>query len=307
MPDVKRAGRRLRDAIELQFKDLPKAERHSRAVQMIASHRSEEVNLDDCLVIVDRDRLLSVLLLVRQTDGTIYVWPAISASGVPIEQAQVHRRLLYLEAATVVDRDAWIGQTLLGLDEADESDALAANGFPRLTNLIFMNRPLDEPPPPLDPQPGWRALQFDADSNAAVFEHTIARTYVGTLDCPELNGCRTGAESLAGHRLAGTFSSDRWHVFLIDDAPVGILLLTDHGDERVQEVVYFGIVPEHRGQGIGRRLILEGLHRASRDGALEMVLAVDVRNAPAISLYESLGFQEFDRRTVHARLPRRQS
>jgi ribosomal protein S18 acetylase RimI-like enzyme len=305
MPEVKRAGRRLRDAIELQFKDLPPDERRSRAIQLIQTHENRTVNLDDCLVVFERGRLVSVLLLVRQSDGTIYVWPAASASGVPCEQTAQNHRQLYAEAAAVVDRRGWIGQTLLSVDETVQSADLAANGFPRLTDLLFMNRPLDDPIPVQDELPGWSVQSYDEQTNATLFSETIERTYIGTMDCPELNGCRTGIESLAGHRLAGTFSADCWHIFSIDDEPVGLLLRTEHPEEQVQEVVYFGIVPERRGQGFGRRLILEGLTRAAGSGAHELVLAVDVRNTPALGLYESLGFQKFDRRTVHARLPGR--
>jgi GNAT superfamily N-acetyltransferase len=52
-----------------------------------------------------------------------------------------------------------------------------------------------------------------------------------------------------------------------------------------------GVVPARRGAGIGEQL-MRGLFRQARDlGAREMVLEVITENAPAISLYEKLGFQ----------------
>ena len=51
-----------------------------------------------------------------------------------------------------------------------------------------------------------------------------------------------------------------------------------------------GVVPDHRGSGIGEALTRKLLDRAREAGAHEMVLEVIVENAPAIALYEKLGF-----------------
>lgn len=52
-----------------------------------------------------------------------------------------------------------------------------------------------------------------------------------------------------------------------------------------------GVVPARRGAGIGRRLMQGLLDRARGLGAREMVLEVIAENAPAIALYEKLGFR----------------
>jgi ribosomal protein S18 acetylase RimI-like enzyme len=51
-----------------------------------------------------------------------------------------------------------------------------------------------------------------------------------------------------------------------------------------------GVVPDRRGTGIGESLTRRLLDRARQVGAHEMVLEVIVENAPAIALYEKLGF-----------------
>jgi ribosomal protein S18 acetylase RimI-like enzyme len=51
-----------------------------------------------------------------------------------------------------------------------------------------------------------------------------------------------------------------------------------------------------RGQGLGRRLLTELLHRAARiEGVEQIVLAVAAPQAAAIALYRSLGFVSFGR------------
>jgi GNAT superfamily N-acetyltransferase len=52
-----------------------------------------------------------------------------------------------------------------------------------------------------------------------------------------------------------------------------------------------GVVPGHRRRGIGEELTRALLDQARSAGAAEMVLEVIDANAPAIALYEKLGFQ----------------
>lgn len=53
----------------------------------------------------------------------------------------------------------------------------------------------------------------------------------------------------------------------------------------------FGITPEFRGKGWGRRLLQYALERFKEEGIITVELTVDELNAQAMSLYESLGFQ----------------
>jgi ribosomal protein S18 acetylase RimI-like enzyme len=70
--------------------------------------------------------------------------------------------------------------------------------------------------------------------------------------------------------------------------------------DRVWEVVYLGLTPEARGRGLGRAAVSHAVELA-RTHAHLIELAVDVRNRPALKLYESTGFQIVDRRAVHIR------
>ena len=59
----------------------------------------------------------------------------------------------------------------------------------------------------------------------ALFERTLLRSYDGTRDCPEVNGVRTIAEIIAGHRAQGKHDPDRWWLAFAEDQPVGVLLV----------------------------------------------------------------------------------
>src|SRR5205085_3028371 len=99
---------------------------------------------------------------------------------------------------------------------------------------------------------------------------------------------------LAGHRGQGTFHPDFWWLAYDGAKPVGMLLLSEMADGVTWELAYLGIVPEYRRHGLGRALTLHALHALRDQPATRIQLCVDVRNAPARHLYQSLGFTDVE-------------
>ena len=52
-----------------------------------------------------------------------------------------------------------------------------------------------------------------------------------------------------------------------------------------------GIIPDHRGNGIGRALVLQSLFGFRQAGITRVYLEVTAENGPAVGLYRSLGFR----------------
>lgn len=52
-----------------------------------------------------------------------------------------------------------------------------------------------------------------------------------------------------------------------------------------------GVIPEHRGQGLGRALVLRALAGFRSTGLKRVYLEVTADNKQAVSLYQSIGFQ----------------
>lgn len=198
-------------------------------------------------------------------------------------------------------RDAWA------------SRALHAARFLFVGSLSYLRRParLLEFERGLPPQPDWppgvRVERFDQhpDRDAAERDliRALDRSYIRTLDCPELCGLRPTRDILESHRATGVWDPALWWTVYHDDQPEGCLLMARCPQTVSSELVYLGLSPVLRGRGIGSRLLAMGL-RAVCSGpspGIEIVCAVDRRNAPALRLYERAGFRPFAERVAFVR------
>lgn len=74
----------------------------------------------------------------------------------------------------------------------------------------------------------------------------------------------------------------------------GIWLMVDEA-----HITTFGVHPDHRRKGIGRRLLLQLAEVALELGSARMTLEVRVSNLPAQALYRSFGFAVSGRRVAY--------
>jgi RimJ/RimL family protein N-acetyltransferase len=122
------------------------------------------------------------------------------------------------------------------------------------------------------------------------------RRYIGLLEGPALEAGRAFVE----HVIAG----GGVHLVALDasGAVVGWCDIERRRREGFRHVGRLGIgmVPEVRGRGLGRRLMMEGIDAARRQGMERIELEVFASNTRAIALYESLGFRHEGRKR-HAR------
>jgi ribosomal protein S18 acetylase RimI-like enzyme len=189
-----------------------------------------------------------------------------------------------------------LAQAIVPPTDAARAAPLVHQGFRRVTQLLYLEHSLSHLPP--IPSSALAFEPFAAD-NEATFRHTVARSYEGTLDCPELNGVRTIDEILAGYRAAVAGKLAGWWLVRIQCEPAGVLILTELAEDAAWDLSYIGVVPEQRRRGIGRAAICHALATAQAAGAARMLLAVDARNAPARRLYAALGFTQTELRDVY--------
>lgn len=203
-------------------------------------------------------------------------------------------------------------QSLVEAPQAWLRRALVGAGFLSVGRLLYLRRLNDPPPGPrLSIDGPWaggvrvvtaRALGSITTQNR-VLESCLERTYEGTLDCPELFGLRETADILASHRACGRHDPDLWWVAMRGDRAVGCALFNPYPEQGSIELVYLGLSPDARGQGLGAGLLTLGLQSLARMNMQRVACAVDERNAPARRLYDRLGFSRFDTREAFVRRP----
>lgn len=169
--------------------------------------------------------------------------------------------------------------------------ALRDAGFERAYDTFEMRRPSSAPPPPTPDAlpPGWTWAQLDG---ARVDEAHTALVAM-FRDAPATN-----IIPIEDFRTAVTSGAARWRALLDGDRIAGLVRAVPHGDRG--EVRILGRIPAYRGQGLGPRLLAEGLRVLADAGLREVDLHVEAANEEALDLYHRFGFKILTRTPVFA-------
>jgi RimJ/RimL family protein N-acetyltransferase len=213
------------------------------------------------------------------------------------------------------ERGVELFQAIQALPESGRVDQALASGYAmgglkRVARLLQMESLANEPPPAAEPQPtAERSAAVAVNHSAALplevrphleyrphhamdwadWCRLVERTYIESLDVPELIGLRRIDSTLLGYARGQSAPARRWWSVWLQGAPVGCVILTPMFESDC-ELTYLGLVQEARGKGYSSdmmRFILGWMHRQHRD---RLVLAVDERNRPAVATYLKFGF-----------------
>lgn len=238
------------------------------AFQLIARG---ELNPADVLLARRGGAVVGAVFCQAMPGAVAVIWPPRAVGDDPaLEDALAAAALRHVAGVKVV-------QAFLPPEEAWRAGPLVRAGFRLATRLSLMRR-VGRPVAPggsARDRPRIQLVPYP-DCDPAEFLRVLVRSHDDSLDCPELHGIRTPEEVLAGYRDCAPDVA-RWWLARDTAGPVGVLIL------RADELIFVGVVPERRGQGIGRVLV-------EAAGAVGSV-AVDSRNAPAVQLYRSVGFE----------------
>lgn len=110
-----------------------------------------------------------------------------------------------------------------------------------------------------------------------------------------LENASFATDKLSRRSFRHWLSSDHRALLLAEWAGLvaGYILIIYHPGTRLARIYSLAVAPQLRGNGIAKTLMLAGEQAAREDGRLYLRLEVSVDNAPAIRLYEALGFQKF--------------
>ena len=317
-----------RAALEVLYRRMPSALRGCLIAEVLDEARRGEIDLSGLWVTRGRaGRIIGALLTQPLAGRAAAVWaPEVKVSW---RRSALAAALVEAALADLQLRGFLLAQAVL--DESAGPQAgrdLTRGGMPRVTELIYLERDTATPLPPAagvgrgsptrsdpasalahgrteslpaGPEPlpcfDWRPF---GPAIEAEFRAVLQATYVGSLDMPELEGARGLDDILEGHRAAGLFVAERWQLGRIPGEPesAAVLLLAEVHGRDAWEVIYLGLTPAARRRGLGRTVLRHALDLA-HDNVPRLELAVDLRNAPAVRLYQAAGFTVRDRRAIH--------
>ena len=286
-------ARELRDVVRFALA-RPEINDHDLDAQVeafITHVDPKQLPLEYQLVATDRGKLIDGCLALVAPGRTAMLFPPTV-----VDDAGRRERVLSLLDALrgrLAEGAATLLQCLVPPAHRADEDVLADAGFEYLADLVYLDRPvipgartrrLRE-----SPELTWETYRPD---NHAVFASIIEASYENSLDCPKLNGRRDIEDVVEGHRATGHFDASNWFLAHLNAQPAGVLLLARVPHRPAMEVVYTGVLPAARRQGIAEAMMRRALRRTEELGLLRVTLAVDAENTPARRLYEGLGFAE---------------
>ncbi|MCE9527311.1 MAG: GNAT family N-acetyltransferase [Planctomycetales bacterium] len=240
-------------------------------------------------------------ILAQQIAGkAATLWPPQLADGEA--DSSIAGQLLSAVEQELIAGGIHLCQALLSKGQDHAFAALAAAGYQHPADLLYMTCESQQFPK-LPPEfPGFLLRPFQP-GNEAELAQLIDETYISTQDCPSLNGLRSTLDVVYGYQHVGEFRPDRWLILessTTDSAPrpSGCLLLSRHFPHRTMELIYVGVTPTFRQQGLGRKLTQHAQWLSAQDECERLVLAVDAANGPAIAMYSAAGFWAWEERAI---------
>lgn len=278
-------------ALELIFAHLPPVDRQ----RYVAEYRKVPDASHDGVWIARRGAMISAAALVQTQPG--------HAALLHVPQGNVDAalgELLTALSTRLCSAGVRLMQTLLSAEIGGETESLRQAGFSHAANLLYLVSTRQGFPT----QRPEGVLEFStyAPRDKQRLAGIVERTYVGSLDCPQLEALRDVDDVLSGYQAVGRFDPSRWLIARHAGVDVGCLLLAEHEGAGQWELTYLGVVPEARSQGFGLALVRHAQWLAFQAACERIVLAVDGNNRPALDVYAAARFVAWDERRVYLRV-----
>lgn len=233
-----------------------------------------------------------------------YVWP----DGAMLEVDPPHRRRGHgrrlLEAGRAIA--AADGERVLELwvPVAGPGAAFApAVGMRRRASMYRMALPAGDPAPVPGPNPGVAVRAVTPGADDAAYARLAAACFA-----EHPSPMRLDEATIARAHARPDFDPTLVEVAFDPAAPDALVgfcraVLVERPDDRLGDVALLGVLPSHRGRGIGAWLLARAVATLRTRGAREVELVVDAQNRSALGLYLAAGFAvtaEWPRWTIGA-------
>jgi len=286
-----------RPALELLLRGLARDSRSCEIERLLVRLADLEALRAGLMGVVQNDQLLGVTWAQIQPGRTATIWPPCIVGS--DENLGCRLALAAVEAA--FSAGAKVAQAVISPLDAPEARWLEAAGLMPVADMecLVWQTPSGKASPLEETQSDdlqWENYTHPRDRRR--LEALLRQTWIGSLDCPALDGLRDPADVLEGYLAAGTSQAKHWCFLCNRGEDAGCLLLAEHSDSDELELVYMGLTPELRGHGHGHVLVQMAQRLTRRAGRSRLTTAVDAANGPARAAYAAAGFICYDRRRV---------
>jgi len=219
-----------------------------------------------------------------QNDASIYM-SAISAIFAEVNRHIRPHRVRVSQILLENDEETIVRQTLEGCS------------YQRLAELKYLiaERQIF---PREDPAIELQFVPY-TETDPAEFAALVERTYIGTLDCPLLDGVRAMDDVFESYRHGSDHDPEIWFRIQHQGEDIGVLIMTEYKSAGQMELIYMGVVQEHRGEGFGVLIAKYAQWVARTRSFAQLITAVDQSNGPAIKMYAIAGYNPWDRRVAY--------
>jgi ribosomal protein S18 acetylase RimI-like enzyme len=127
------------------------------------------------------------------------------------------------------------------------------------------------------------------------FQEILQQTYTDSDDFPQLMR-QFGEEDVCirWQHGVGTGRSSTWLFAELGGYEAGCLVLDQEPEQQQTELVYMGLLPQHRGKGLGHELVRWGQWLAGqKNGGNRLTVSVDANNERALACYLKNNFVRY--------------
>ena len=286
----------LNDAIRLLLGGINGHTTESQILEFVSASQQRGLDVRETWVAVRGDQVVWSLLPVVSPGRTMLVLSPPHAPTPASGNTGVVGELMDRVCSDERQRhEIELAQMLVDPAEISLTQLYIRAGFIDLAELIYLHRSIKKMPN-VSPLPAGYRFETYRESTHAAFLDTIARSYANSLDCPALNGLRGMEDVLVGHKHSGEFDPDLWYLLMEANESLGVMLLSRSSRGDAIELVYLGLVPEARGKQLASTFMQLALVTVVRQNKVQLTLAVDSRNTPAIKLYQRHGLSRLGSR-----------
>jgi predicted GNAT family acetyltransferase len=246
---------------------------HTGTISLDSSFNFRQ-DLKNVFLLYDQNKLVSVLSIFAPTRQEA----EITAFTIPAYRKKGCFKMLFEEAAAEIKRCGL--KEILFVCEPSSLSGLAV--LKKLNaHYYFTEYSMKYIEPPLTPAAKSSARGILVEAKAESIKEIVAMREKTFGDCHD------DAKAI----VSNTFESKKRAQYIFSSLGQNVGIVTVCYEDASASIHGFGIIPEHRGKGLGKEMLLQVTRNLFSEGCKDIIIEVDSKNQVAFELYKMCGFK----------------